>query len=345
MDLSGNNKTKIHKVRNIVIRLAIILLAYYFLYHQLLAKKELGSIFEIFKDQFSAASNYYLPLLVLLLMVLNWSVEALKWKFLIRKSENISFLTSLKAVSTGITVSTFTPNRIGEFLGRVFILEKTNAWKASFITILGSFSQLLVTIVLGSLGFVVFYHSFIQPLEPNSYFEIIIVFFILLADILLLLLFFNIQVIPVIFGKLFTKRWKKIAVYLNAISFYNRKELFVVLSYSFIRYLIFSLQYYFLFRFLGLELSPIEVFLIISSMFLLVSVIPSVFLSEIGVRGSVAIYLFGLFYGAATLPDTVNVAVFSAASLIWIVNLAVPALIGGIFVFQLKFFNKNRENK
>ena len=55
------------------------------------------------------------------MMFLNWLVEALKWRYMISKIENISIMTAYRAVLTGITVSTFTPNRIGEYGGRVFV--------------------------------------------------------------------------------------------------------------------------------------------------------------------------------------------------------------------------------
>ena len=79
-------------------------------------------------------------LFVVFLMFVNWLFEAIKWKYMIAKIENISILRSLQAVFSGITVSTFTPNRIGEYGGRVFCLEKGYRIKAVFITILCSMS-------------------------------------------------------------------------------------------------------------------------------------------------------------------------------------------------------------
>ena len=69
-------------------------------------------------------NNYSLIFIVVLMMFINWMLESLKWKFMIRKIEAISFFTSFRAIFSGITVSSFTPNRIGEYGGRVFCLEK-----------------------------------------------------------------------------------------------------------------------------------------------------------------------------------------------------------------------------
>ena len=89
-------------------------------------------------------------------MLINWSFEAIKWKILIEKIQKIKFLTSLKAVMAGITVSAFTPNRVGEFGGRIFFLESQNRTKAIVLTFLGNVAQLLVTIVVGAFLFAIY---------------------------------------------------------------------------------------------------------------------------------------------------------------------------------------------
>jgi uncharacterized membrane protein YbhN (UPF0104 family) len=60
---------------------------------------------------------------VVLLMIVNWSVEAFKWKISVAKIQPISFFKAFKAVLSGISFSVSTPNRVGEYLGRVLLLE------------------------------------------------------------------------------------------------------------------------------------------------------------------------------------------------------------------------------
>jgi hypothetical protein len=67
--------------------------------------------------------------------------------------------------------------------------------------------------------------------------------------------------------------------------------------------------------------------------FLSMSIIPTIALTEIGVRGSVAIYFFGF------LSENV-VGIMTASFALWIINLVVPAILGVFFVYQLKFFRK-----
>jgi uncharacterized membrane protein YbhN (UPF0104 family) len=102
---------------------------------------------------------------VVLLMVVNWMLEALKWQKLISKIEKVSLLQSVVAVLTGVTISSFTPNRVGEYFGRAFILKKASHIEGILITILGSMSQLLITILTGSLAFLLFLPVFMPGAE------------------------------------------------------------------------------------------------------------------------------------------------------------------------------------
>ena len=87
--------------------------------------------------------------LVVLMMLLNWFLESLKWRFLISKIERVTIKRSVRAIFSGITVSAFTPNRVGEYAGRVFCLDKGDRIQAVLITVIGSMAQLITTIVFG----------------------------------------------------------------------------------------------------------------------------------------------------------------------------------------------------
>src|SRR5690606_21237641 len=67
--------------------------------------------------------NYILLLIALLLMPVNWGIEAFKWQFVIRKFENVPFIKALKHVFAGITIGLTAPNRIGEIPARVYLLD------------------------------------------------------------------------------------------------------------------------------------------------------------------------------------------------------------------------------
>jgi hypothetical protein len=67
--------------------------------------------------------------------------------------------------------------------------------------------------------------------------------------------------------------------------------------------------------------------------FFIQSAIPSLDLLDIGVRSFTASTLFGYVTGQ-------TIAVIVAVSLIYIINLIIPAILGMVFVLKLKFFDR-----
>jgi hypothetical protein len=81
--------------------------------------------------------------------------------------------------------------------------------------------------------------------------------------------------------------------------------------------------------------------MIISLVFFIMTAIPTVTLAELGVRGSVSIYFIGLYFEKfAVLSDKINIGILSATSTLWLINLALPAIMGTFFVYRLNFFRK-----
>ena len=71
------------------------------------------------------------------------------------------------------------------------------------------------------------------------------------------------------------------------------------------------------------------------------TMIPTIAITELGIRGSVALFLIGIYFGnPLDMPDHINLGIVAASTALWIINLALPALTGTIFVFNLKFFRK-----
>lgn len=141
------------KTFSLLIKVSIVLLAFWFIYKQVFAKKDiLHKLGQLLQDPFESP----MFLLVLALVFVNWGFEALKWKSLIDKIEKISLLKAYKAIFSGVTVSIFTPNRIGEYAGRIFHLEKADRINAMLITMVCSVGQLMVTIFAGLIALSIF---------------------------------------------------------------------------------------------------------------------------------------------------------------------------------------------
>ncbi|HEX3769166.1 MAG TPA: hypothetical protein VHT72_12360, partial [Puia sp.] len=60
------------------------------------------------------------------LMVINWSLETAKWKIALMPIQTVSFFRALKAILAGTCIASFTPNRVGEYLGRMLFVDSGN---------------------------------------------------------------------------------------------------------------------------------------------------------------------------------------------------------------------------
>ena len=95
------------------------------------------------------------------------------------------------------------------------------------------------------------------------------------------------------------------------------------------RYLAFSFQYYLLLIAFGYQGSLLLALAMILAVFLIKSVIPSITLTELGIRESVAMVIMG---GFAVSSFTA----FSSTFLLYVINIILPALVGLFFLNRLK---------
>jgi len=340
--------TNLHKNKtyNLIVRLTIIIATYYFIYKQIFYHRKLDYVIQTFVD--SIDKTYFLIFVawICTLMLVNWGIETLKWQYLIGKIERVPFLKAFEAVLSGVSVSVFTPNRIGEWFGRVFILEKSNPWKGVFITMIGSFSQLLITIIVGSFSLLIYIPLYFQSAEfysPYLYYGII--FLVLIIITTLILIFLNVTALPGFVSHMIKKRFGRFNEIFAVISQYSTFELATVLLFSFLRYVVFTLQFYLFLMTYSVEIPLLHGLMIISIVFLIMTAIPSVTLAELGVRGSVSLYFIGSYFEQfGSVTDKLNIGIVSSSSSLWLINLAIPAVVGTFFVYRLKFFRKRSSN-
>jgi uncharacterized membrane protein YbhN (UPF0104 family) len=254
---------------------------------------------------------------------------------MIGKIEKVGFFRSLVAVFSGITVSIFTPNRVGEYAGRVFVLEQASRWEGVMITVLGSMSQLLVTIIVGSVCFILYVYRYLNIFESLEFYGLIFIISVLVF--ILLIIFFNVTLLISVINRL-PQRFQRFKKHCLVISNYKFHELLNVLLLSLLRYFIFITQFYLLLNLFGVEILYFDAFILISVVYLVMAAIPTVALTELGVRGSVSIYFIGMYFSYASNPGSHDIAILTASSVLWVINLAIPAIIGALFIFRLKFF-------
>jgi len=281
-------------------------------------------------------------LFAILLFPVNQLLEAFKWQYLMKKLEEVSLWTSTKAVLTGISVSMFMPNRVGDYFGRIFVLRKANRIQAVLATIIGSMAQLLTTILYGCLA-VVFFFPWYWNLgnRLNLWFYLGLVLMILVLLFMLIFAYLNFASFSVIIKRVSGRFYEKIKKYSEVFALYEARNLLLILLISTLRYIVFSFQFYLLLKAFNVPVNYYSAIVLIGLIYLAMTIIPTIALTELGVRGSVSLFVFGLYLNPTGLwTENAGVGVVSATSVLWLINLAIPALLGVIFVYSLRFFRK-----
>ena len=304
------------------------------IYRNVIAQPDWQASWKNIQQSF-AGDEAWKPIVVILLMFCNWGVEAKKWQVLVKHIQPISFFTSFKAILSGLSVSLAlnTPNGAGEYIGRVLYISEGNRIRAVTITFVGSISQLLVTLFMGTIGLYVLDEYFRDTTRVVLPFSIIwldvMMYGAVSITVILAVLYFKIswlihvlERIPII---------KKYSFFIQKLEEFHWRELLKVLLLSMARYAIFVVQYLLLLQLFKVEIAASSSVWLITIMFLALAIVPTIALAELGVRGKLSIYIFGLF--------SVNtLGILFTATTIWLINLVVPALAGSLFLLGIKLF-------
>jgi len=319
-------QSKQKKILKIIFKTGILLACYFFIIYKLTTSSNLDYFIEYLSDL--DLIYFFILLEVLILMLVNWSIEAFKWKTILSKFEKIDFRTAILSVFQGVTFGIFTPNRVGELGGRLLILKNENRTKGLSAGILGSVSQLIIIFVFGIISSSLILNLLLKKSEQvNSGFAILIYCCIIIFTAFIIYSFFNLSKVFNFLKKFpFINKFEK---HISFISEYTKNEIFKILNYSLFRYSIYILQYYLLLRFFGVDLTFFEAFTSISVTFFVVTLIPSIVLVDLGIRGSAALFFIGLF-------STSEAGIISSAFCLWLINLVIPAIIGSVLIYKSK---------
>lgn len=267
------------------------------------------------------------------LVVLNWGLEAKKWQKLAYKVEHINFWQAFRAVLVGISLGFVTPNRLGDYAGRMLELRTRQRLQAFGAIFLGRLCQLFWTVAGGSLG--ALYFVSISP-GTTSWFTFGLAISFLLLNSVFLFILFHPQVVIAALAEI--PVLERFTGFISIISLYTKTEIAVLLGLSGLRYVVFVSQFALLLYAFGVQTSWWQMALGIAGTFLLKSMVPSfTAFTDLGMRELSAMYFFGLL-------GQNNLIVMSASLSLWFLNIALPSLLGLIFVWQLKskniFFEK-----
>ena len=308
-----------HKAKQfllVLVKVLIVGLAFFYIYQHLQGDKanSLKSILQ------------YLSLKEVLILLLftsaNWFFEVLKWQNLVNSFKNIGFFEATQQTFGSLTASIFTPNRIGEYGAKMLYFKKENAKRIVFLNFVHNSSQMLVTTLFGVLGFLLLTFSKTESMIwigfKLNFISIIIFLIVLLIAIFIAVFFRKIEIYGFSIQKIIDKI-KKL----------DKSILFKTVGFSIFRYLIFSTQFLILLLFFDAEIEVKTAFLTIFTMYFLASILPSIHLMDVAIKGSVALFLFSKL----GIEDW---KILTVTSLMWFFNLVLPVVLGSYFVLRFK---------
>ena len=308
--ISIPHKTKQFLV--LLIKILIVAAAFYFIYDQLANNDKLNwqKFIVLFQKNQSISGISF----ILLLSVLNRYFEILKWQNLVQNIRNITIAHSTKQVLAALTAGLFTPNGVGEYAGKALFFNKSETKKVIFLNLICNGIQMILTIIFGIFGLLYFNAQF-NVITTKTVLSLVGICFLLFG-----ILFFS--------KKINIKGYsiEKLIHKINEIpkSIHQRNILLGIC-----RYLVFSHQYYFLFLAFDVELPYLTLMAAISSVYFLASSLPTFQFLDFAVKGSVAIYFFGI------LGVNEWIVVF-ISTLMWFLNVVIPVVIGSYYVLSFK---------
>ena len=297
-----------------------LVIAYSFLAYKLLTFKHYPELVSQWKLMPNARFWWLAALFILL--PFNWLFESIKWQLLCSNVQKITLKHSVKAVLAGISTGFFTPNRVGELVGRILFLDSKNQKAGVTLSLVNSLTQNLIMTLCGIPACILFFVSTSAKIQANHIYYLVLLLICLVG--FGLLYFFLPQL---------SKRFKqsrfslKIKEFTDCLSDFRRMELIRIMLISLIRYTVFCVQFFLILRFFGIDLTCWQALIAIPTNYLFVTFTPSLAFSEAAIRSSYAVISIGAFSG-----QTVSIAL--AGMSIWVINFVFPMLAGSVLMLR-----------
>lgn len=247
----------------------------------------------IFNSLTNFKSNLKIVFFIFLLTIINWTLEIIKWQKTVHTLNEISFKTALHQSLKSFALATITPLKIGE-IGLKAYYYKNNRKNIVLLSTYTNLLQFSVTVIFGYLSCIFLYFT--------EHIDLIKLIFLSIITIIILFLKYC-------FNKLV--RTKKL--YQDSIT---------IFSLSFIRYLIFSTQYFIILIYLEPDLFNLMTLILIYITYYISSIIPLISLFDVIIKGSVSIFVFN------EIGFKANDTLLSTSFIMWSLNFILPSLIG-----------------
>jgi len=260
-------------------------------------------------------------LLALFLTPFNLALEARKWHILAGSAHPLSFRGAFASYLAGMAISIVTPNRIGEYPGRILYLKRKNTFRLISVSALGIVSQFFTFFLFGITGLIYF------DLNFHEYGNRLVLIICILIGIATGILYWRFEAWLNLLGNY---KWtRKYNIYAQLLKRFNQKQLFNVLFISMVRYIIFTAQYLSLLYWMNVDVPIVGGFCFSALFFWLMAIIPTISLIELGARGAVSLYLFHHF-------SSNTIGILAATLAVWFLNLVIPSIIGSLLLLRMR---------
>ncbi len=256
---------------------------------------------------------------VVLLMIINWAIEAVKWQKLTFSIEMKSFADSFKGVLMGLAAGIVTPLMLGDFWGRAILFEGKRKQESIGVNLFNSITQTLAAILMGALSLLLLALFFPDRMNPLMYVLTGLLFTASLLGSLLLVRNSWHKYLPSFARK-----------YFLSLADLDRSLVTETIGLSLLRNLVFGLQFILIYKAFGLNSGFLPLFIGVNLIFLAKTVAGGLnVVGDLSLRELTALYFFGRF-------ETDMAAVAMATLLMWALNIFIPAVAGALLIIQFK---------
>ncbi|MEP0265075.1 hypothetical protein [Dokdonia sp.] len=291
----------------------ILILAGVFFFIWKRIASDIDIFFENFKSYNISLSSYINIAILLLLSILNWIFEILKWKTLSSHCDLITLKESTKQVLKAHVMSLITPAKIGEYGAKALFFPPHQRKHILFLNLLGNLYQMVATTLFGIIGIGIGI-AFLFPTYVGYYFTI--------TTVCIIVLWLLQKMFQKISWKIKGYSWQRIKAFTKTIHTLIKRKAFI---YSFVRYFLFAHQFYFLLLLFDVEISYLLGMSLIATMYFVSSLVPMLQLFDVVIKTGVAVALFSW----VEVPELTMVTI---TALMWFFNVALPILPGSYFI-------------
>lgn len=308
-----------------IIKLVIALAILWAIYFQLFEKQDFFTLINSYRDNHNDF-NYFFLFLTIVLVFVNWGIEAMKWRKIMNISVPISFSKAYLSVIRGISLGMITPASLGEYYGRTLSIPSGQAkYQSITATFYSSIAQNIMNLLIGAIGVSILYSKshYLDGLVPSG--SLLLLW--LLIALVVLIYYFPGRLVSYA-STMFNGKFSMFFSSLNHVSFKIKSQIIGLAS---ARYAVYMLQYVLILDFFNIHLGIITSGLAVSIIYLIQTGLPLPSGLSFIARSSIALFVFDLFGVNAVL-------IILASWSLWMINLMFPALFGLILIFKLKKF-------